>query len=80
MENILRIEICPKDRLMIEVTGVTVEMRRDIQECWNMTGYEKIPKDCSFCSWHRRDITCGIPSCEIITERGRKKGRIIWED
>lgn len=73
----LCIQICEKALLTIEVTE---EMERDFYECWDMANHTDILKDCSTCSWHRQDITCGTSACEIVEEWGSRDGRIRWSD
>lgn len=73
----LCIQVCTRVRLMIEVTE---EMERDLQECHEMAKNTEDGKDCSICSWHGQDITCGTSACEIVAERGSREGRIRWSD
>lgn len=73
----LYIQVCPRARLMIEVTE---EMERDFFECWDMAEHREVFKDCETCSWYGLDITCGTSACEIVAEWGSREGRIIWDD
>lgn len=73
----LCIQVCPRARLMIEVTE---EMERDFFECWDMAKYTKEFKDCDSCNWNGQNITCGTSACEIVAEWGSREGRIIWND
>ena len=73
----LYIQVCPRARLMIEVTE---EMERDFFECWDMAEHRKEFKDCAGCSWHGLDVTDGASLCEIVAERCSREGRIIWDD
>ena len=73
----LCIQICEKALLTREVTE---EMERDFYECWDMANHTDILKDCSTCSWHGQDITCGTSACEIVAEQGSRDGRIQWND
>ena len=59
----LCIQVCPRARLMIEVTE---EMERDLQECHEMAKNTEDGKDCSTCSWNGQDITRGTSACEIV--------------
>ena len=73
----LCIQVCEKALLTIEVTE---EMERDFYECWDIANHTDTLKDCSTCSWHGQDITCGTSACEIVDERGSRDGRIQWND
>lgn len=73
----LSIQTCPGVRLTIEVTE---EMERDFYDCWDKAKHTDTLKDCSTCSWHGQDITCGTSACEIVAERGSREGRIRWSD
>lgn len=73
----LCIQVCEKALLTIEVTE---EMERDFYECWDMANHTDTLKDCSTCSWHGQDITCGTSACEIVEEWGSREGRIRWSD
>lgn len=73
----LYIQVCPRARLMIEVTE---EMERDFFECWDMAEHREEPKDCAGCSWYGQDATSGTSLCQIVEERCSREGRIIWED
>ena len=73
----LYIQVCPRARLMIEVTE---EMERDFYDCWDMAKHIKEFKDCDSCSWYGLDVTDGTSLCEILEERCSRKGRIIWND
>ena len=73
----LCIQVCPRARLMIEVTE---EMERDFYECWEIANHTDTLTDCSTCSWHGQDITCGTSACELVDERGSREGRIRWSD
>lgn len=73
----LCIQVCPRVRIMIEVTE---EMERDFYECWNMANHTDTLKDCSSCSWRGQNVTKGTSACEIVAERGSRDGRIQWND
>lgn len=73
----LCIQVCPRARLMIEVTE---EMERDFFECWDMAEHREVFKDCETCSWYDLDVTSGTPLCQIVEERCSGEGRIIWND
>lgn len=70
----LYIQVCPRARLMIEVTE---EMERDFFECWDMAEHREKFKDCAGCSWNGQNITYGTSICEIVEERCSREGRII---
>lgn len=70
----LYIQVCPRARLMIEVTE---EMERDFFECWDMVEHRDEFKDCDSCSWNGQNITYGTSICEIVEERCSREGRII---
>lgn len=71
----LCIQVCEKALLTIEVTE---EMERDFYECWDKAEHTDTLKDCSTCSWHGQDITCGTSDCEIVAEWGSREGRITY--
>lgn len=71
----LCIQVCPRARLIIEVTE---EMERDLQECHEMAKNTEDGKDCSTCSWNGQDITRGTSACEIVDEQGSREGRITY--
>lgn len=71
----LCIQVCPRAKLMIEVTE---EMERDLQECHEMAKNTEDGKDCSTCSWNGQDITRGTSACEIVAEWGSREGRITY--
>lgn len=73
----LCIQVCPRARVMIEVTE---EMERDFYDCWDQAEHTEDGKDCSTCSWHGQDVTKGTSACEIVAERGSREGRIQWDD
>ena len=73
----LYIQVCPRARLMIEVTE---EMERDFFECWDMAEHREKFKDCAGCSWNDLDVTSRTPLCQIVEERWSGEGRIIWND
>ena len=70
----LCIQVCPRARLMIEVTE---EMERELYDCWDMAKHIKEFKDCSSCSWNGQNITYGTSICEIVEEQCSREGRII---
>lgn len=72
----LCIQVCPRARLMIEVTE---EMERDFYECWDIANHTDTLKDCSTCSWHRQNVTKGTSTCEIVAEQGSREGKIIYD-
>lgn len=72
----LYIQVCPRARLMIEVTE---EMERDFFECWDMAKHIKEFKDCDSCSWHGQNITCDTSACEIVAEWGSREGKICYD-
>lgn len=71
----LCIQVCPRARLMIEVTE---EMERNFYDCWDKAEYTKEFKDCDSCSWHGQNVTEGTSACEIVAERGSREGKIIY--
>lgn len=73
----LCIQVCPRARLMIEVTE---EMEIDFFECWVMAEYGEAFKDCAKCSWNELDVTGGTSLCQIVGERCSREGRIVWDD
>lgn len=72
----LYIQVCPRARLMIEVTE---EMERDFFECWDMAKHTKEFKDCDSCSWNGQNITCDTSACEIVAEWGSREGKICYD-
>lgn len=73
----LCIQVCPRARLMIEVTE---EMERDFFECLDMAEHREKFKDCAGCSWNDLDVTSGASLCQIVEERCSREGRIVWND
>lgn len=67
----LCIQVCPRARLMIEVTE---EMERDFY----MANHTDTLKDCSSCSWRGQNVTKGTSACEIVAEWGSREGRITY--
>lgn len=72
----LCIQVCPRARLMIEVTE---EMERDFYDCWDMAEHEEEFKDCDSCSWNGQNITYGTSACEIVAEWGSREGKICYD-
>ena len=71
----LCIQVCPRARLMIEVTE---EMERDFYDCWDMAKHIKEFKDCDSCSWKRSEYYfMGHSILRNVEERCSREGRII---
>lgn len=73
----LCIQVCPRARLIIEVTE---EMEQDFYECWDRAEHTEELKNCDSCSWHGQDVMEGTSACEIVAEQGSRRGKILWND